>query len=59
VGDVLGRFMDIDGNEVDHSVNSRVACVGLDELKNIPNKILTAAGDYKIDIRSRCQLMPT
>ncbi|MDP7332637.1 MAG: sugar-binding domain-containing protein [SAR324 cluster bacterium] len=50
VGDVLGRFMDIDGNEVDHPVNSRVAGVGLDELKNIPNKILTASGEHKIDI---------
>ena len=44
VGNILGRFMDISGNEVDHPVNSRVAGVGLEELKNIPNKILTATG---------------
>ena len=50
VGNILGRFMDISGNEVDHPVNSRVAGVGLEELKNIPNKILTAAGEHKIDI---------
>ena len=50
VGNVLGRFMDINGNEIQHSVNSRVAGVGLDELNNIPNKILTAAGVHKIDI---------
>ena len=50
VGNILGPFMDINGNEIDHPVNSCVAGVGLDELKNIPNKILTAAGEHKIDI---------
>lgn len=50
VGDVLGRFLDEDGNELDHPLNRRTAGVDLDHVRNIPNKILTAAGRHKIRI---------
>lgn len=50
VGDLLGRFLDADGNEIDHPVNDRTAGVDLVALKNIPNKILVAAGHHKIQI---------
>lgn len=50
VGDMLGRFIDAQGQEIDHPINSRVAGVDLNALKKVPNKILTAAGDHKIAI---------
>lgn len=50
IGDVLGRFFDKDGNLIDHSINSRVIGIGLDQLKNTPEVVLAAAGLHKIDI---------
>ena len=50
VGDVLGRFLDADGNEIDHPLNERTVGVDLNALANIPNKILTAAGEHKVAI---------
>ena len=42
--------MEINVNEIDHPVNSRVAGVRLEELKNTPNKIVTAKNGHKIYI---------
>lgn len=50
VGDVLGRFLDADGNEIDHPLNERTVGVDLNALADIPNKILTAAGKHKVPI---------
>ncbi|MCC9620431.1 hypothetical protein LPB41_01895 [Thalassospira sp. MA62] len=50
VGDMLGRFLDADGNEIDHPINTRTVGINLDALANIPNKILTAAGKHKVSI---------
>ena len=50
VGDVLGRFLDADGNEIDHPLNARTVGVDLNSLADIPNKILTAAGKHKVPI---------
>lgn len=50
VGDLLGHFLDIHGNEIDHSINQRVAGVKLSVLANIDNTILTAAGEHKVPI---------
>lgn len=50
VGDVLGRFLDAEGNEIDHPLNARTVGVNLNALADIPNKILTAAGKHKVPI---------
>ncbi len=50
VGDMLGRFLDKDGREIDHPINARTAGVDLSAVARIPNKILTAAGRHKIAI---------
>lgn len=50
VGDMLGRFIGADGQEIDHPINSRVAGVDLNSLKKVPNKILTAAGSHKVAV---------
>lgn len=50
VGDVLGRYLDAEGNELDHPLNRRTAGVDLDHVRRIPNKIMTAAGRHKIRV---------
>lgn len=50
VGDILGRFVDHSGNEIDHPINRRIAGLSLNQLEKIPNKILTAAGAHKVDV---------
>ena len=50
VGDILGRFLDVDGNEIPHPVNTRAIGVELDKLHSIPTRILAAAGGHKVDI---------
>ncbi|WP_033069096.1 sugar-binding transcriptional regulator [Thalassospira australica] len=50
VGDVLGRFLDAEGNEIEHPLNARTVGVNLNALADIPNKILTAAGKHKVPI---------
>lgn len=50
VGDILGRFLDIDGNEIGHPLNERTIGVDLDALHAIPQKILAAAGRHKVGI---------
>ncbi len=50
VGDMLGRFLDIDGNEISHPLSERTIGVELETLRAIPEKILAAAGRHKVDI---------
>jgi DNA-binding transcriptional regulator LsrR (DeoR family) len=50
VGDILGRFLDIDGNEISHPLSARTIGVELEMLHSIPRKILAAAGRHKVDI---------
>ena len=50
VGDILGRFLDKDGNEISHPLNARTIGVELEKLHAIPRKILAAAGRHKVDI---------
>ncbi len=48
VGDVLGRFYDINGEQIQLSVNKRIIGLEIDELKKIPVKILVAGGTNKL-----------
>lgn len=50
VGDVIGYFLDADGQVLDHPINARVLGIGLDDLKNIPNVIMAAGGCDKLPI---------
>jgi len=50
VGDLLGRFLDADGVEIEHPLNSRTIGVDLATLATIPEKILAAGGRHKVDI---------
>lgn len=50
VGDVLGRFLDKNGNTVEHSLNQRTVGMQLEALKKVPEIILAAAGPYKVPI---------
>lgn len=50
VGDVLGRFLDKDGEEIDLDLGRRTIGIELSTLARIPEKILAAAGRHKVDI---------
>ncbi len=50
VGDILGRFLDKEGQEIGHPLNSRTIGVELEMLHAIPEKVLAAAGRHKVDI---------
>lgn len=50
VGDVVGRFLDRDGHEIDHPISRRVSSIPLDRLKALDNVVLAAAGPHKKDI---------
>ena len=50
VGDVVGRFLDQDGNEVDNPLVTRCIGISLDTLLTVPDRILVAAGHHKVGI---------
>ncbi|MDP5308358.1 sugar-binding transcriptional regulator [Paracoccus spongiarum] len=50
IGDVLGRFLDRDGNAVDHPLSGRTIGVEIETLMAVPEKILAAAGPHKVRI---------
>ncbi len=46
-GDVLGRYFDSQGRELDTRINHRIIGLTIEELKRIPVKILVAGGSTK------------
>ncbi len=50
VGDLLGRYVDGDGNVVDPALDERTVGVGLDRLRGARRAIFVTAGDAKHDI---------
>ena len=50
VGDVLGRFLDKNGDPVLPEIDGRIIGMPLEEVKNIPEKVMAAAGEHKISI---------
>lgn len=50
VGDVLGRYIDADGNIVDHSLNDRTVGITLDEIRSKELAIFVVGGAAKHDI---------
>ncbi|MGB4137132.1 MAG: sugar-binding domain-containing protein [Microbacterium sp.] len=50
VGDVLGRYIDADGNIVDPALDARTVGIGLDRLRAADRAIFVTAGSAKHDI---------
>jgi DNA-binding transcriptional regulator LsrR (DeoR family) len=50
VGDVVGRFLDKDGDVVSNALDGRTIGIDLATLRSIPDRILAAAGHHKVDI---------
>ena len=50
VGDICGRYIDINGHHCHTSLSDRMIAVSLDSLKRIPTVIGVAAGEKKADI---------
>lgn len=50
VGDVLGRYIDADGNTVDPDLDARTVGIGLDALRGADRAIFVTAGAAKHDI---------
>lgn len=56
IGDVLGQFLDKDGNSVSHYVDDRTIGMPLESVQAVPEKIMAAAGPHKVDIiRAACR----
>ncbi|WP_422367948.1 sugar-binding transcriptional regulator [Pelagibius sp.] len=50
VGDILGQFLDAQGQVVDHPINDRVIGVGMKDLFDMRSVILAAGGAHKVPI---------
>ena len=50
VGDVLGYYLNKDGEQVDHPLNRRAVSLSLEDLRKIKKVIFVAGGWYKADI---------
>ncbi|MBT9371357.1 sugar-binding transcriptional regulator [Rhizobium sp. CSW-27] len=50
VGDLLGVFLDANGQPVDHPLNERVLSLTPEQLKSVRHSILASGGWYKVDI---------
>ncbi len=56
IGDVLGQFLDKDGNAVSKDVDDRTIGMPLELVCAVPEKIMAAAGPHKVDIiRAACR----
>ena len=50
VGDIMGYFLNAEGQLVDHEVNRRVLGVRFEDLRVLPNVIVAAGGVHKVPI---------
>ncbi|RJX79939.1 sugar-binding transcriptional regulator [Pseudomonas sp. LS-2] len=50
VGDLLGRWLDRDGIEVNHPLNRRAISLDLEDLRKIKKVVLVSGGPYKAEI---------
>jgi DNA-binding transcriptional regulator LsrR (DeoR family) len=50
VGEVFGYFLDAHGKPIDHPINNRFMGADLDQLKNIPTKVIASGGVHKVPI---------
>ncbi|MGF6240742.1 MULTISPECIES: sugar-binding transcriptional regulator [Paraburkholderia] len=50
VGDMLGHFMDADGEAIDHPLNRRTVAISLEDLRTIQRVILVSGGAKKFAV---------
>ncbi|WP_424927339.1 sugar-binding transcriptional regulator [Amaricoccus tamworthensis] len=50
IGDVLGQFLTRDGTPVSREVDDRTIGMLLEQVQQVPEKIMAAAGPHKVDI---------
>jgi lsr operon transcriptional repressor len=50
VGDMLGHFMDADGEAIDHPLNRRTVAISLEDLRKIQRVILVCGGTKKFAV---------
>lgn len=50
IGDVLGQFLDQNGNSISSEVDERTIGMSLDQVLAVPEKIMAAAGPHKVEI---------
>lgn len=57
IGDVLGQFLDKDGNSISPDVDDRTVGMPLNLVRKVPEKIMAAAGPHKVEIiRAACRI---
>ena len=49
VGDLLYNFFDINGKLVDHPVNQRIMSIPLEQLRDVPLRVISAGGAEKTE----------
>lgn len=54
VGDLLGRYLDDQGREVDHPLNRQVLSPELDQYRRIPCRVIASGGIHKTPILRAC-----
>jgi len=47
VGDLIGRYLDADGQEIDHVINRLVLAPTFEAFRRIPTRIVVSGGDHK------------
>ena len=50
IGDIMGYFLDANGELVDHEINRRVLGIHPQDLEDLPNVIVAAGGTHKLAI---------
>jgi lsr operon transcriptional repressor len=50
VGDMLGHFMDADGEAIDHPLNRRTVAITLEDLRRIGRVVLVSGGANKFEV---------
>jgi DNA-binding transcriptional regulator LsrR (DeoR family) len=54
VGDLLGRYLDEAGREIDHPLNRQVISPSIEHYRKIPTRIIASGGDHKNKILKSC-----
>lgn len=54
VGDLLGRYLDQDGREIDHPLNRQVISPSIADYRRIPTRIIASGGAHKREILAAC-----
>ncbi|CAG9216451.1 DNA-binding transcriptional regulator [Paraburkholderia caribensis] len=50
IGDMLGHFMDANGDPIDHPLNRRTVAISLDDLRKIDDVVLVSGGTKKFHV---------